>query len=72
MDEQYVKEQGVDICTRQIEYDTYGLKQSKDTSFLVATLVIINHLSEKYYDLSLASRQNLLSLLNNLRIKWKR
>ena len=38
--------QGIDICVNQIEYTEFGLEESKDNTYLISSISIINHLLE--------------------------
>ncbi len=70
MEKDYIKLQGVDICTRQIDYIEFGLKQSKTTPFLVFGISTINHLLEDFYEEDFKDDENFVSLLNRIGI-WQ-
>ncbi len=72
MEKDYIKLQGIDICIRQIDYINFGLKQAKETSYLVSVISITNHLLNNFYDIEYKDRQNLLSLLNKINIAWEK
>lgn len=69
MDNESVIKQGVDICVNQIDYIEFGLKQSKNTPYLVTAINIVNHIIKNYYDVNYRDRQNLIPLLHKIGIK---
>lgn len=69
MDNESVIKQGVDICVNQIDYIEFGLKQSKNTPYLVTAINIVNHIIENYYDVNYRDRQNLIPLLYKIGIE---
>lgn len=69
MDNKSVIKQGVDICVNQIDYIEFGLKQSKNTPYLVTAINIVNHIIKNYYDVNYRDRQNLIPLLYKIGIE---
>jgi len=69
MDNESVIKQGVDICVNQIDYIEFGLKQSKNTPYLVTAINIVNHIIKNYYDVNYRDRQNLIPLLYKIGIE---
>ena len=69
MDSEPIIRQGIDICVNQINYTEFGLKQSKNTSYLVTLINITNHLVNNYFDIDYRDRQNLIPLLSKIGIE---
>lgn len=64
--------QGIDICVNQIEYTEFGLKESKDNTYLISSISIINHLLENCNSIVVLNKQKILSLLNKINIDYGR
>lgn len=64
--------QGIDICVNQIEYTEFGLEESKDNTYLISSISIINHLLENCNSIVVVNKQKILSLLNKINIDYGR
>lgn len=72
MDNTSIIKQSIDICINQIDYTEFGLKESKNTTYIVTTISIINHLLKNYVETNFVNKQNMISLLNKINIDYGR
>ena len=66
MDINLIIKQSTDICVNQISYIEYGLKQSKDTSYLITTINVVINIVKIYDDIDYKDKQNLIPLFNRI------
>lgn len=64
--------QGIDICVNQIEYTEFGLEESKDNTYLISSISIINYLLKNCNSIVVVNKQKILSLLNKINIDYGR
>lgn len=72
IDKVSIIKQGIDICVNQIEYTEFGLEESKDNTYLISSISIINYLLKNCNSIVVVNKQKILSLLNKINIDYGR